>query len=253
MGMTDRHDDEAQRNLERWRQKPVLQAVYRGFHELIARQLARNVTGMIVELGSGIGSIKESIPDCIRTDLFPGPGIDRVENAYRLSMQDGECSNLVAFDVFHHLRYPGTALEEFRRVLLPGGRLLLFEPCVSALGLLVYGLGHAEPLGLNRPIEWNAPQGWCASEAAYYAAQGNASRIFLRRAYERELTGWDVIVRQRLAAISYVASGGYSRAQLYPERALPAMRAVDRFCDHFPLLFATRLLVVLAKRAHGKG
>jgi hypothetical protein len=88
--------------------RPQLRAVYRGFHELIASRLDRKVPGLVVELGSGMGSIKEVIPDCVTTDLFPIPWLDRQENAYRLSFADGSVSNLILFDVWHHLRYPAT-------------------------------------------------------------------------------------------------------------------------------------------------
>jgi len=115
------HQDQILENEELWKGKPLLRELYRGFHELIAQNLSRRPGGAIVELGSGIGSIKQVIPECLCTDLFPNPWIDRVENAYALSFADGTVSDLILFDVFHHLRYPGAALQEFRRVLMPGG------------------------------------------------------------------------------------------------------------------------------------
>ena len=105
------HNVEIQGNRLAWERKPQLRSVYRGFHELIASRLDRSVAGLTVELGSGMGSIKEVIPECITTDLFPNPWLDRQENAYRLSFADGSVANLILFDVWHHLRYPGTALK----------------------------------------------------------------------------------------------------------------------------------------------
>ncbi|RPH59180.1 MAG: class I SAM-dependent methyltransferase [Chloroflexi bacterium] len=202
---------------------------------------------MVVDLGSGIGNIKDVIPDCLRTDLFPNPWIDQVENAYALSFADGTVSDLVLFDVFHHLRYPGTALREFERVLRPGGRVLIFDPFISLLGLIVYGLLHQEPIGWRDYIDWFAPKGWSAQNSDYYAAQGNTTRIFFGRLDPALLKSWKVETRQRFAAFSHIASGGYSGPQLYPESAYPFMRSVDRFLDQIPPLFATRTLVVLEK------
>ena len=246
MSDVDRHLDEAQRNLASWRRKPLLQRIYRDFHQQIADELAPG-NGLCMELGSGIGNIRDVIPDCRRTDRFPRPWLDGVENAYRLSLPDQSVRNLILFDVFHHLAYPGTALTEFRRVLATGGRLILFEPCVSLLGRLVYGPMHPEPLALNDPIEWRAPDDFEPDDAPYYAAQGNAWRLFVRQENVVDLSGWTTVRIRRFAAISYVASGGYSGPQLYPARALGLMRLLDRGLDYLPSVFATRLLVVLEK------
>lgn len=235
------------RNRAALRRKPALAAAYRDFHRLIAARVARTSGGATVELGSGIADIKAVLPDCVRTDLFPGPGIDRIENAYALSFADGAVGNLILFDVFHHLRHPGTALAEFRRVLRPGGRLILFEPCLSMLGWLVYGALHPEPVARFAPIAWRAPPGWSPEQADYYAAQGNATRIFLRGEFRDELVGWTLRERRRLSALAYVASGGYSGPQLYPERLYPLLRRIERVADALPALFATRLLIVLER------
>ena len=242
----DRHNEEICRNRENWRKKPLLQMIYGDFYRLIGSQLNREAAGPVVELGSGIGAITEFIPDCIRTDLFPNPWIDRVENAYRLSFADESVGNLILFDIFHHLRYPGTALRELHRVLVAGGRVVVFEPYVSLLGMLVYGLGHQEPLALGRRIEYYAPDGWMPEQDTYYAAQGNAGRFFTRT-FEADFSQWRVVRRQRLAALYYVLSGGYSRRRLYPDRWYPLLKKFDRLGSLAPWLTATRFVVVLEK------
>lgn len=240
-------------NLERWNKRPLLRTIYRDFHRRIAAQLSELDQPLVVELGSGIGNIKEIIPGCLRTDLFPNPWIDQIENAYALSFADGSLSDLILFDVFHHLRHPGTALREFERVLRPGGRVLIFDPFISLTGAFVFGAQHPEPIGWRDYIDWYAPKGWSAQNTDYYAAQGNATRIFFGRMDKTLLKNWKVISRQRFAALSYVASGGYSGPQLYPEKAYPFMQAVDRILDQIPPLFATRTLVVLEKNKNEAG
>lgn len=115
------------------------------------------------------------------------------------------------------------------------------------LGRLVYGPLHMEPLALNEKITWLAPDGWSAEGVDYYAAQGNASRVFLGQECSELLQSWKVVHPQRLSAISYVGTGGYSMPKLYPDFAYPLMRGIDSILDCLPWLFATRLLVVLEK------
>ena len=241
------HQELINKNHERWNRKPLLRLVYEDFYQLIAGQLSSLPNSKIVELGSGLGNIHEVISNCIRTDLFSYPWIDRIENAYKLSFADESVSDLILTDVFHHLRYPGTALDELYRVLRRGGRVIMLEPCISALGLLVYGALHVEPVAITKKIEWFAPEGWSPENADYYAAQGNATRIFIQKEYDLSLAQWQRVETIQLSAIGYAASGGYSQPQFYPTKLLPLIKALEKVLDLFPQLFATRLLVILEK------
>lgn len=241
------HQDSIQKNYEYWQRKPILRTLYGDFYRLIAKNLSNLPESKIVELGSGLGNIREVILNCIRTDLFPNPWIDQVENAYRLSFTGESVSDLILTDVFHHLKYPGTALREFFRVLRKGGRVIMLEPCISALGLLVYGGLHEEPIAVTKQITWEAPEGWSPDEIDYYAAQGNASRVFVGKGFRQKLRNWKEIETIRLSATAYAASGGFSKLQLYPTSALPLIRKLEKVLDLFPTLFATRLLVILQK------
>jgi SAM-dependent methyltransferase len=243
----DLHQEFINKNTELWNRKPLLHVIYGDFYRLIAQHLSRLPDSKIVELGSGLGNIKEVIPDCLRTDLFPNPWIDQIENAYNLSFADETVSDLIMTDVFHHLRYPGTALQEFYRVLRKGGRVIMLEPRISVLGLLVYGAFHNEPIAMNKKIEWLAPEGWSPEDIDYYAAQGNATRVFGGRRLQPALKHWRRVKAIHLSALAYAASGGYSGPQLYPKSILLLIKGLEKVLDRFPLLFATRLLVILEK------
>ncbi|HLA06215.1 MAG TPA: methyltransferase domain-containing protein, partial [Anaerolineales bacterium] len=163
------------------------------------------------------------------------------------SFEGESVSDLISTDVFHHLKYPGTALNEFHRVLRKGGRVILLEPCMSLLGLIVYGAFHVEPVAVTKKIEWFAPDEWSPENMDYYAAQGNATRIFVGKQFRPQLTAWKSIKTLRISALAYAASGGYSGPQLYPRGMYPILKSLETILDLFPALFATRLLVILEK------
>ena len=242
------HNREIRANAEHWRRKPLLQEIYRDFYAEIAGELRRDLPGQTVEIGSGIGNLKTVVPEALATDIFPNPWLDRVENAYWLSFADDSIANLILFDVWHHLQYPGTALAEFRRVLIPEGRLIIFDPAMGFLGRIVYGLFHHEPLGWREDISWWAPPDFSPDAMTYYAAQANAHRIFVSGECAARLGDWRMVRRRLLAGLSYVASGGFSGPQLYPQSLLPVFRVVDRLANLLPAIFATRLLVSLEKK-----
>lgn len=241
------HNIEIQRNRQAWEQRPLLRDIYRDFYRQVDQRIDRSLSGAIVELGSGMGQIKEVIPDCITTDLFPNPWLDRQENGYALSFADRSISHLILFDVWHHLRFPGTALKEFHRVLIPGGRVILFEPAASWSGRIVYSLFHHEPLAVGTTITWEAPGDFKASDADYYAAQGSATRLFWWGQAKGRLDGWQLSEVHPVTSFEYFASGGFSGPQLGGRFLQACMRGLDRLCQPFPRLFAARLLIVLEK------
>jgi SAM-dependent methyltransferase len=243
----EQHLIEMRSNQAVWRRRPLLRKVYGHFYELMRRALA-SIPGPIVELGSGIGAVKEFMPTCITTDIFPNPWLDQQENAYSLTFADSSVSNIIMLDVFHHLIYPGTALAECHRVLRMSGRVIILEPAMSLLGKLVYGLFHHEPLGLHRPISWFAPNGVDPKETGYYAAQANASKVFLGHQFREALSVWDIPILEAFPDVAYVASGGFSKPQFYPSALLPVIRASEKILALSPNVFATRLLVVLEKK-----
>jgi SAM-dependent methyltransferase len=246
--MSVQHNIEIHENRRAWESKRVLRDVYADFYRLIAANLAPKEEGALnLELGSGMGNVKCFIPDCITSDIFANPWLDRVENAYSLSFPDCSLANLILFDVWHHLEYPANAMEEAVRVLKPGGRLLVMDPAMSAIGMFVYGLFHHEPLGLRAcfhqmPVNLENP-----TELPYFAAQSSAHRLLLHRELPEMLLAWNLVKVLKITSFAYLASGGFRGRQLYPYRLLPMVRALDRLLAMFPSLFAARLLVVFEK------
>jgi SAM-dependent methyltransferase len=242
----DQHQREIERNLAAWRSKPLLQTLYAGFYARILRLIAPETPGRVVEIGSGIGNLRAHLPQAICTDLFPNPWLDVVCDGYELPFRDGALSHLILFDVFHHLRAPAAFLREARRALGPGGRLVLFEPFISALSWPVYGLGHHEP------VAWRAPmdrRDTLPRPRDYYAAQGNATRLFFCREMPGWPAGWEIFHAEAFSSLSYLLSGGYSKPAFYPAGALAILQRLDHWLSRWPRLFGARCLVGLRPRS----
>ena len=124
----------------------------------------------------------------------------------------------------------------------------MMEPCISALGYIVFGLFHPEPIGKAKQIQWFTPKGWSPDNIDYYSSQGNATSIFVQNYFTSELSGWKIIEVKQISALAYAASGGYSGPQLYPTFAFPFIKFLEKLMQPFPALFATRLLIVLENK-----
>lgn len=242
------HQEEIKKNLEAWTRKPLLQQLYRGFYQKILELVDPALPGRIVEIGSGIGNLKNHLPRGLATDIFPNPWLDLVCDAYALPFADRTLSHLILFDVFHHLRWPARMLAEAARVLVTRGRILIFEPYISAASSPAYGLFHHEPVAWHDKIETIVPNQATLATAGYYAAQGNATRLFFRDAEPGLLEGWDVFHREAFAAFGYLLSGGFSKQAFYPPGWLPILQTLDRRLSKWPRLFGGRCLIGLRRR-----
>jgi SAM-dependent methyltransferase len=238
------HQRQILENQRHWDAKPELRRIYRDFHRLLAENLSP-VAGETVEIGSGIGNIREVIPGCVRTDLFENPWIDRREDVYALSMADRSVANLILFDVFHHLEFPMAALRECRRVLARGGRLLVFDHAMSGLGMVFSKFVHHEKKGFAKSYSLTPDFPGPPAEPGYYADHANAHRILVRR-FDRLLgSDWKRVCVIRLVALKWLLSGGYRGPSFLSILPKGVVEAGERMAAVFPRVFALRLLVVM--------
>ena len=236
------HQVEIQRNRRAWENKPLLREVYAGFYRRILGLIDRQIPGRVVEIGSGIGNLKAHLPGALSSDLFPNPWLDLVCDGYELPFADGALSHLILFDVFHHLRAPAAFLREARRALHPQGRVILFDPFISVSSHPVYGLLHHEPVASSAPISFTDT---LPRPRDYYAAQGNATRLFFQHEQPGWPAGWRVFHATAFASFSYLLSGGFSKPSLYPAACLGGMQRLDAALSRWPRLFGARCLVGL--------
>ena len=238
----EQHQIEIEKNLASWNKKPLLQEMYGLFYQRILQHIEPRSRGAIVELGSGIGNLKTHLPQAICTDIFPNPWLDVVCDAYRMPFANGSVSHLILLDVFHHLERPRAFLREARRVLTAKGRIILFEPFISVTSYPIYGLIHHEPVAIRRDIsESEEPP----PDQSYYAAQGNATRLFFRGEHAEWFKGWEVAHAEAFNAFAYLFSGGYSKPALYPLSWFPFLCSLDAALSYAPKVFASRCLVEL--------
>src|ERR1051325_5320818 len=137
------------------------------------------------------------------------------------------------------LRGPRQCQPYFRHTRVPSETFGLAY-CRAALfrSLVIPGFG------LKEAIEWEEPPSFLPGEHRYYAAQGNASRIFGTPGFRQKLSDWRIAELRYFAALSYLASGGLRGPQLYPSALLPAIQRADAILSRVPFL-ASRMLVVL--------
>jgi SAM-dependent methyltransferase len=138
--------EELQKYRAVWDRKPVLRRVYADFY---GRIIAACVPGKTLEIGGGIGNLKDHLLDVITTDIQFAPWLDCVTDAQRLPFTTGSISNIVMVDVLHHIEYPTIFFKEAERALRLGGRIVMVEPAITWGSTLFYRLLHHEPVVIS--------------------------------------------------------------------------------------------------------
>lgn len=244
---------EIERREQVWRRKPLLREVYREFYELIGAWRSP-VPGREVELGSGRADYRNHRPGTLCCDLIPFPWLDFAADACRLPLADESAANLTMIDLLHHLAYVRRFFDEVSRVLVPGGRIIMIEPYVSALSWPVYRFLHREPLDCGvRPLEAGFDEPLCDARQVMDSNQAVPTLTFWRdhREFERRYPELSIICRKPLSLLLYPLSGGFEGSCLVPAWAVRPIRRLERGLMPLARFLAFRCLVVVGKTSQG--
>jgi SAM-dependent methyltransferase len=214
-----------------WKRKPVLRTIYSDFHDRIA---AACVPGLTIEIGGGIGNLKERIPCVLATDVQFAPWLDCIADAQHLPVASGIAANIVMVDVLHHIEFPSRFFKEAGRVLGKGGRIVMIEPAITWGSTLFYRLLHEEPVRMRAdPLADGRPD---PGRNPYDANQAIPTLIATRHRdrFHRMFPNLRIIQANWFSFVVYPLSGGFKRWSLVPARLARAALAAERIFE--PLL-----------------
>ena len=233
------------RHRKEYFRRPALRAIYRHWACRIRRHLS-TATGRSVEFGCGALSHYLGLT---KTDIYKHDWVDELIDACDMPYENGECANLVAIDVLHHLPDPCRFLNEVNRVLTCGGRLVMLEPYISFSSYFFYRFIHHEPLDKNvSPFE---PIGLFDKESGEACNEAIPTLLFVQ--YQKELCRrWPQLAVIRLEfsdALIYPLTGGFSHHSWLPASWVgPLIKFEDILLKKTGRFLAMRILVVMEKK-----
>jgi SAM-dependent methyltransferase len=81
--------------------------------------------GRTLDIGAQNGPYAAWFPDRVALDIKPGRGVQIIGDAQALGLAGASFDRVLCTEVLEHLPEPQRAIDEMRRVLKPGGTLLL--------------------------------------------------------------------------------------------------------------------------------
>ncbi len=233
---------------EKWSKSAALRFLYGDLYREMAERM---VPGSTLELGSGIGRIKDFLPGVVTSDLVKTPYVDQACSAYDIDPpEEGQWANILALDVLHHLCRPFDFFASASRTLAPGGRIILVEPAATPFGRLFYKAVHPEPIEPSRiqppfVMEPDSPDGEFANMGMGVALFRQHEGETAERLRPLELRPLSVSFRDFAA---YPLTGGYAGKQLAPKLLIQGLAAMEHLLPQALLrILGLRMVVALEK------
>jgi len=205
--------------------KFLLRKLYLDWYSIFINEISMLPHGLLVELGSGGGFIKEIEPKIICTDIIDLPSNDMTFSALEMPFEDHSVAGIFMIDTMHHIPDSEKFLLEACRVLHKGGKIIMIEPANSIWGRFIYKNFHHEPF--IPAGSWTIP-----STGPLSGANGALPWIIFIRdneIFKNKFPNLKIESTEYINPFTYLFSGGVSRKQLMPDFAYPAIKYFDKW------------------------
>jgi len=202
--------------------------------------------GKSLELGSGGGFLKSILPEVITSEAQATPGVDRLEDACKLSFKDGELRAIYMTGVLHHIGKPREFFREASRCLQDGGYLVMMEPHMSAFGRFFFKVLHHEANDMLTH-RWEFPQTGLLSDANTALPYIIFDRDF--EVFRKEFPELQLESRKFHTFLEYALSGGVGFRFSTPGWLYEPVHFVERCLSPFMRKYlGTMQTITLVKR-----
>jgi SAM-dependent methyltransferase len=207
-------------------ERPLMRHAYDRWYDAMLKDEAsvpKKHKGIILELGSGGGYIKEANPKIVTSDVVEGVA-DKVIDAMKIPYPDSSVRAILLTHTFHHIPDVERFLKEAQRVLVPGGVVSMIEVTSTPFARFFFGRFHPEP-HLPKAKGWKF-----RSKHHMLSANQALSWIVFKRdraRFEERFPKLKIEKTEYLPWIGYLASGGVTRKNIIPDLAAPLFKAAD--------------------------
>jgi SAM-dependent methyltransferase len=197
--------------------KPVLRKVFYELYTYCIRASNEYFTGEgnEIEIGSGVGYIKNFYPHVITTEIKDTKHVDMLLDAQHMNLPDQSVKAFYGLNCFHHFPNPDLFFNELKRTLVKGGGCVLIDPYYGPMASFLYKrLFATEDFNKNQK-EWkNTSMNFMkdANQALSYIVFVRDRKIWEKKHPDLEIVKMKVMPNY----LKYLLSGGLNFKSLWP-------------------------------------
>lgn len=209
-------------------------------------------TGVEVGAGTGLSKLYIKCNNFLLTDFTDNEWLD-VKNVDALAtpFKDGQMDFVISSNMIHHVPYPVRFMEEMRRILKPGGYLLIQEiNCSLATRFILRLMKHE---GYDYPVDVFDSSVVCTNPDDLWSANCAIPNMLFddQKRFEKEIEYFKIVKTDFSELFLFLNSGGVIAKTVYvplPFVALYLMKIIDDLLSNTaPSIFAMQRQIALKK------
>lgn len=164
----------------------------------------------IYEIGCGMGVSKQFLknPNVILTDVLENPWVDRFMDAMELDLEDDSVDVFICSNVIHHFASPYQFIQNAKKKLKKGGRIIFFEPYTSILMRMAQKALRLE--GWDEDTDVFSPDTICNIEGEPWSANESVPKLLFQNKtkFEKVFPGLKIRKYELTECLLFLCSGG---------------------------------------------
>lgn len=241
--------EEHKKNLDK---KKMLKSCYSDFYEEILekeKKFTKNTSDNIrLELGSGVGFIKDFDKTIITSDVVSNQFTDIIVDANQIPFEKNKISSIFGIFCFHHFKDPFNFLKDIEEKLVVGGLCILIEPYYGVLARFIYKRIHkSEYFDQNEDFNFKVKDKTSmekANQALSYIYFVKNREKFIENFPRLEIIHTSVFGNY----LRFIFSGGLNFRKLLPDFLTEFIKIIEKIFFPLKKIFGIHYLIIIKKK-----